>query len=138
MIEHYTPAGRIGLQASAGHCACGGACPRCQAKTDLKIGEPGDVFEREADAMADRIMRMPNPGLVNVRPTQGLQRKCDGACALHDQNEEPEPIEEALVVQGKQESTAAPAHYASSASAGIRQVLASAGQPLPAETRSLF
>jgi hypothetical protein len=137
-IEHYTPSGTTRLQAKADRCACGGACPRCQAKADVEIGEPGDVFEREADAMADRVMRMPNPGLANARSTHGLQRKCDGACTLYDQNEPPEPIEEALIVQGKQEPAGAPAQHAPSVSDGIRQVLASAGQPLPASTRSFF
>jgi hypothetical protein len=44
-------------------CACGGGCPRCQdelgIQTKLKIGEPGDKYEQEADRIADRVMRMP-------------------------------------------------------------------------------
>jgi hypothetical protein len=32
-----------------------------QAK--LKIGQPGDKFEREADTVADRVMRMPDPAI---------------------------------------------------------------------------
>jgi len=32
-----------------------------QAK--LKIGQPGDVYEREADRVADAVMRMPEPGV---------------------------------------------------------------------------
>ncbi|NJK65331.1 MAG: DUF4157 domain-containing protein [Microcoleus sp. SU_5_3] len=43
-------------------CACGGGCPRCQdelgIQTKLKIGEPGDKYEQEADRIADQIMRM--------------------------------------------------------------------------------
>lgn len=39
-------------------CPCGGSCPRCQAKFNLKIGEPGDAAKREADAVADQVMRM--------------------------------------------------------------------------------
>ena len=39
-------------------CACGGSCPRCQAKSALKVGAPDDAFEREADAVADQVMRM--------------------------------------------------------------------------------
>ncbi|MPZ45840.1 MAG: DUF4157 domain-containing protein [Betaproteobacteria bacterium] len=131
-IDHHTPAGTIGLQASADRCACGGGCPRCQAKTDLKIGEPGDVFEREADAMADRIMRMPipQPAPRHAQPT--LQRACDGSCQQHEDDEEP------LQVQGKAESASAHAHSAAGASTGIRSVLASAGQPLPGHARNFF
>jgi len=37
-----------------------------QAK--LKIGEPNDVYEQEADRVADRIMRMPEP-TIQPKPT---------------------------------------------------------------------
>ena len=44
-------------------CACGGGCPRCQEEallqTKLKISEPGDKYEQEADHIADEVMRMP-------------------------------------------------------------------------------
>ncbi len=44
-------------------CACGGGCPRCQARlplqTKLRIGAPGDRYEQEADRMADQVIRMP-------------------------------------------------------------------------------
>jgi len=50
-------------------CPCGGGCPRCggaiQAK--LKIGEPNDVYEQEADRVADQVMRMPEPA-VQMKP----------------------------------------------------------------------
>ena len=51
-------------------CACGGGCPRCQehvgkdnlsSQTKLKISQPGDPLEREADRVADAVMRMPDP-----------------------------------------------------------------------------
>ena len=46
-----------------GRCACGGTCPRCQANAPvqrkLAIGEPDDPLEREADRVADQVMRMP-------------------------------------------------------------------------------
>lgn len=32
-------------------------------QTKLKIGEPGDKYEQEADRMADEVMRMPDPAL---------------------------------------------------------------------------
>ncbi|UCF90304.1 MAG: hypothetical protein JSW39_18675 [Desulfobacterales bacterium] len=44
----------------------------CQARRDpiqtkLKIGEPGDKYEREADRMADAVMRMPDPA-IQLKP----------------------------------------------------------------------
>lgn len=41
-------------------------------QTKLSIGQPNDKYEREADSMADRIMRMP-------QKTPNVQRKC-AAC----------------------------------------------------------
>ncbi len=32
-----------------------------QAK--LKIGQPGDIYEQEADRVADQVMRMPEPNI---------------------------------------------------------------------------
>ena len=49
-------------------CACGGGCPNCEAEsknlkvqTKLPVSSPGDKFEQEADAVADQVMRMPEP-----------------------------------------------------------------------------
>ncbi len=45
-----------------GACACGGGCPRCQAAApNLKISEPDDSYEQEADRVAEQVMRMPIP-----------------------------------------------------------------------------
>ena len=46
-------------------CPCDGGCPRCVGdmviQPKLRIGEPGDRYEREADRVADAVMRMPEP-----------------------------------------------------------------------------
>jgi hypothetical protein len=40
-------------------CACGGGCPACQSKSsDLKVSNPDDAAEIEADRVADQVMRM--------------------------------------------------------------------------------
>ena len=57
-----------------------GSRPKVQTK--LKIGHPNDKYEREADAMAERVMRMPmeTPGAVMEKQEQpGVQLKC-AAC----------------------------------------------------------
>ncbi|MCF6218060.1 MAG: hypothetical protein L3J62_11755 [Gammaproteobacteria bacterium] len=38
--------------------------PWIQAK--LKIGQPGDKYELEADRVAEQVMRMPDPGLSSL------------------------------------------------------------------------
>ena len=53
-------------------------------QTKLKISTPGDRFEREADTVADQVMRMFHPGAIAISrvatsagsPTQPLQRAC--------------------------------------------------------------
>lgn len=46
-------------------CACGGGCPSCREgegprlQTKLRIGHAADPAEREADALAERVMTMP-------------------------------------------------------------------------------
>ena len=42
-----------------------------QAK--LKVGQPGDIYEQEADRVADEVMRMPEPG-VQPKPISSLSQ----------------------------------------------------------------
>jgi hypothetical protein len=51
-----------------------------QAK--LTISQPGDAFEREADDVADRIMRMPaSPAHIETMPAESVQRAACDSCA---------------------------------------------------------
>lgn len=44
-------------------CSCGGRCPACQTQSsDLKVSQPNDPAEIEADRIADNVMRMPDGG----------------------------------------------------------------------------
>jgi hypothetical protein len=66
------------LTPTAGSCACGGGCPRCRGvplQRKPQISTPGDRFEREADAVADQVMRMASASPVSAGVTS-LQRKC--------------------------------------------------------------
>jgi len=48
-------------------------------KPTLVVNEPGDVFEREADAVANRIMRMTNHNSIQAKffkPVTVVQRQC--------------------------------------------------------------
>jgi hypothetical protein len=46
----------------------------------LTVNQPGDEYEREADEMAERVMRMPAGGerFFKSKPVTSLQRKCAG------------------------------------------------------------
>jgi hypothetical protein len=109
-----------------GHCPCGGSCPRCQAKSSLTIGPPDDAYEREADSVADRIMRMPEEDVTVTPAASSIQRKCE-ACEHEDEEK---------LLQPKRET----AHSATSgaAPAGVHDVLRSSGRPLAGGTRAFF
>ena len=66
-------------------CACGGAagmsgeCEECSKKrrlglqAKLKVNEPGDIYEQEADRIADRVMATPAHPAINGAPPR-IQR----------------------------------------------------------------
>lgn len=86
--------------------------PRPQAK--LTVGAPDDAFEKEADQVADQVMRMPEPG---------VQRMCS-------------ECEEEQKIQAKEEPGETP-----SVPAGFEPrfaALQGSGQPLPASERAFF
>jgi|GEM_PF-4380897 len=107
-------------------CACGGPagltgeCADCRKKklargalrTKLAINKPGDVYEREADRVADTVMRMsdadigPAEGPIARLPAVGISRYPEAGTA------EAPPI--------------------------VHEVLGSPGQPLDAATRSFM
>jgi hypothetical protein len=98
----------------------------------LRVGQPDDEYERQADRVADQILRMPEtaappPSLPGHGPaisaTQAVQRKCS---ACED--------EEALL----QRDGEGPAPAARDAGAAVDRVRASGGQPLAGEVRAYF
>ncbi len=79
-------------------CACGrsgglsGTCEECEKKkmadmsmqAKLRINEPGDAYEQEADRVADLVMRMPTDRAAFPQPSPGhlVQRRLAGAGGL--------------------------------------------------------
>ncbi len=71
-------------------CACsGGGSSPCQCEeedvqTKLVVNEPGDEYEREADAVADRVMRTVPPGTPTAVPSiSSIQRSAAGSDVAH-------------------------------------------------------
>jgi hypothetical protein len=63
-----SPADRIlQIQRTAGNQAVQRLIKSRVLQAKLKIGNPNDIYEQEADRVAEQVMRMPNPA---------LQRKC--------------------------------------------------------------
>lgn len=65
------------LQPKADRCVCGGSCPRCREhlpiQKKLAISEPGDVYEQEADRVADEVLAAATHSAVNGVPPR-IQR----------------------------------------------------------------
>jgi outer membrane protein OmpA-like peptidoglycan-associated protein len=105
-----------------------------QAK--LTVNEPGDVYEREADRVADQVMRMPDahaglPAGVSSSPQGGatfLQRACSCGGTCDDCQKK------ADVLQRASASSVAGAP----APPIVHNVLQSSGQPLDHATRSFM
>lgn len=112
-------------------CACGGGCPACQSHGNLKISQPSDPAEIEADQIADRVMRMAivgaKPKVATSNKTNTIDRKCN-AC----ENEEDEVAERP--VMRKKVFASATADTPSS----IKSVISSGGRPLDLQTRRFF
>jgi hypothetical protein len=116
-------------------CTCGssagstGICSECQGKegamlqTKLSIGASDDKYEREADRVADEVMRMPEPTIQpNIGSEQkgGIQRKAI-----------------ANSITPLQRSSTAP-NQTSEVPAIVHDVLRSPGQPLDQATSALM
>jgi hypothetical protein len=106
-------------------CACGGGCPRCQdelgIQTKLKISEPGDKYEQEADRMADEVMRMPEPSVQ---------------CQVEPEEEEDEMVQRRAIAP-QPEPLKTHQDTADEPSV-VHTVLHSAGQPLDRATRTFM
>jgi hypothetical protein len=135
-----------------------------QAK--LKVGQPGDVYEREADRVADAVMRMPEPGVQRQVEPEGeetLQTKplANQITPLIQVQRQMEPEEEVETLQAKplteqitplvqrqveeEEEEFLQAKELSGQTSEISpnleahiNTIRGGGQPLPASTRTFF
>ncbi len=59
----------------------------------LKIGQPGDKYEQQADAMADRIMRMSQSETLQMQPIEEEDELMQPKLRMQPVEEEEEPIQ---------------------------------------------
>ncbi len=127
---------------SASICPTGGVCHTCpeQVQTNLKISQPGDKYEREADRVAEQVMRIPNPTvsqklqIANGTVGSRIQRRCS-ECEEELQRH-PEEQEEEELLQTKEVSGPTP-EVNSNVEANIN-TLRGGGRPLPETVRNYF
>jgi hypothetical protein len=93
------------------HCASAGGCPRCQAagSSTLRVGEPHDRHEQEADRVAERVMRMADADVQSLPAAPSIQR---ASAAFEGNGASAPPI--------------------------VHQALRSPGQPLDSKSRAFF
>jgi len=110
-----------------------------QAK--LRIGQPGDVYEQEADRVADEVMRMPEPGVQRqVEPEEEeeeiLQTKplVDQITPLVQRQVEEEEEEEEIQTKPLPSQTS---EVVSDVETSINSIRGG-GQPLPGSIRAFF
>src|SRR5664279_3288066 len=95
----------------------------------LEIGAVNDPLEREADRVAEQVMRMPDPSISTAaRGGQVLQRKC---AECKEEEEEQHKL-------SRKESGGAAALDGTAAPPIVHEVLRSPGQPLDAATLAHF
>jgi hypothetical protein len=100
-----------------------------QAK--LEIGAIDDPLEREADYVADRVMRMADRTAITEETSkEGLQRKCH-ACSEEEQTQE-------KIAKITRKASATTAVEGTWASPIVQEVLGSPGRPLDKETRAFM
>lgn len=112
-------------------CACGGTCAHCSGhddeahvQTKLTVGAPDDHYEREADRVADQVMRMPE--------TQ-IQRQT----TIEEEEEtiQTKPLS-AQITPLVQRKTSP--NQVTTAPHGMHETMRSPGRPLSAATRSFM
>lgn len=117
--------------------ACGGRCPACLPKTTaqpkLRVSQPGDFYEREADRLADQVMRLPEkaPGVPEEEDEErppAVQREADVSV------EEDEEADEEDLIRAKADGRAGATPEAAALVRGLR----GGGAPLPADVRGFF
>lgn len=121
----------------------------------LNIGEQGDLYEQEADAVADKVMMMPSPGNSDIQMspsanTPGLQmmkdsnnpeiqmkcEECEDSVQPKLIQCQPEEEEEEEAVQAKSTGVA-PSGISPNVAANINS-MQGGGKPLPKSTRAFF
>jgi len=106
------------------------------SSSGLRISEPGDAFEREADRAADESMRGRNAAPVWSLSRMGIEAPLQRKCSCGGSGSDGE-CEECKEKKAQQRKTAAP--VPSSEKPGIvHEVLNSPGRPLDNATRGFF
>ncbi len=130
-----SPADRVlSLQRTIGNKAVERLISSGTLQTKLRIGQPDDIYEQEADRVADAVMRMPEPEILS-RNELHIQRSCP-ACDENELKRQSINEEEEEKLQAKKTSDRAP-EIDPNIESHI-QSLNGEGQPLSEDSRAFF
>lgn len=139
-VQHTgSPADRIlFLQRTIGNQAIGRLINSGALRAKLRIGQPGDIYEQEADRVAEQVMRMPElqvskePKVSNHTQNNPIQRRCPGCIKGAQTKKE----EEEKILQTKEASGSTP--EATTELESCISATRNGGQPLPESVRTFF
>lgn len=124
-------------------CSCGGTCPKCKGKlaaqAKFKLGAVDDKYEREADRVADQVMRMPDTPRQNysIGESSAISPNIRRETVEHDPEQQTEKeLDEEELIQTKFERNDAVA--VSDSVADKIKVLKEGGNPLSQSTHDFF
>lgn len=128
------------LQRTVGNRAVEGLLKSGVIQAKLTIGQPGDIYEQEADRVAEQVIRMPDPsttgrkGVSKYNQVPRIQRMCTEC----DEELQRQPVEEEEeeVLQTKGVSGETP-EVTPSVETQINSI-SGGGQPLPESVRAFF
>lgn len=118
------------LQRTIGNQTVGRLIKSWALHAKLRIGQPGDIYEQEADRVAEQVLRMPEPKAVSGKtPDNPVQRACM-KCSGRRLPEEEEVLQPKGVLGSAPEITP-DMEVSINAARG-------SGQPLPESVRAFF
>ncbi|MCE8425198.1 MAG: DUF4157 domain-containing protein [Candidatus Methanoperedens sp.] len=126
------------LQRTIGNQAVGRLINSGALQAKLRIGQPGDLHEQEADRMAEQVMRMPEPQVSNETEVSNparnnsIQRKCPG----YNKGTKIEKEEEEEKLQKKEAPGST--HEVTPELESSISAFRGGGQPLPESARAFY
>lgn len=111
-------------------------------QAQLKVSQPGDQYEQEADRVVDHVMRMPDPATVADASKQSMQHPLaiQRVCTECEDNMQRQPMEEEKQPEEQMQKQAKPGHNPTVHPNFHNQItnLQNGGRPLPQAERAFF
>ena len=109
-------------------------------QTKLIVNQPGDEYEQEADRVAERVIRMPEPHMQRQveEEEEEEEEELIQTKPLAEKSTQLVHIQEEIAAVQAEQTGGRTLQVASGLAAQIDALLQSGGQPLPRETRAFF